>query len=133
MNKVILSGNLGKDPRAFKFSNGGTKASFQLAVDRAYRDAEGKLQKRTEWPTVVLYGKNAQAALDYLKQGRRVEIEGRLMTRSFDKNGQRHYVTEVVTERMKFVPGGNGNGKASDAPEDKTHAHEAEFVPDEEF
>ena len=133
MNKVILSGNLGKDPRPFQLSNGGTKASFQLAVDRAYRDKQGNLQKRTEWPTVVLYGKNAQAALDYLKQGRRVEIEGRLQTRSYDKNGQRHYVTEGVADRMNFVPGGNGNGKASDTPEDKTQPHEAEFVPDEEF
>lgn len=130
MNKVILSGNLGKDPRAFKFSNGGTKASFQLATDRAYRDAEGKLQKRTEWPTVVLYGKNAQAALDYLKQGRRVEIEGRLMTRSFEKTGQRHYVTEVVAERMKFVPGGNGNGKATGTIQDNPQPHE-EAVPEE--
>lgn len=62
-----------------------------------------------------------------------MEIEGRLQTRSYDKNGQRHYVTEVVADRMNFVPGGNGNGKASETPEDKTHAHEAEFVPEEEF
>ncbi len=119
MNKVILSGNLGKDPRPFQFSNGGTKASFQLAVDRTYRDAKGNLQKRTEWPSVVLYGKQAQAALDYLKQGRRVEIEGRLQTRSYDKNGQRHFVTEVVAERMKFVPGGNGkpNGNSQEKPQ----------------
>ena len=119
MNKVILSGNLGKDPRPFQFSNGGTKASFQLAVDRTYRDAKGNLQKRTEWPSVVLYGKQAQAALDYLKQGRRVEIEGRLQTRSYDKNGQRHFVTEVVAERMNFVPGGNGkpNGNSQEKPQ----------------
>jgi len=130
MNKVILSGNLGKDPRPFQFSNGGTKASFQLAVDRAYRDKQGNLQKRTEWPTVVLYGKNAKAALDYLKQGRRVEIEGRLMTRSFDKSGQRHYVTEVVVERMKFVPGGNGNGKANGTPQDNPQPHGG-VVPEE--
>jgi len=132
MNKVILSGNLGKDPRPFQFSNGGTKASFQLAVDRTYRDRNSNLQKRTDWPTVVLYGKQAQAALDYLKQGRRVEIEGRLQTRSYDKNGQRHFVTEVVVERMKFVPGGNGNGKSNETPQEKPPSHE-EVVLDEEF
>jgi single-strand DNA-binding protein len=133
MNKVMLSGNLGKDPRPFQFSNGGTKASFQLAVDRTYRDGKGNLQKRTEWPSVVLYGKQAQqaqAALDYLKQGRRVEIEGRLQTRSYDKNGQRHFVTEVVAERMKFVPG--GNGKPNGTPQDNPQPHD-EVVLDEQF
>ncbi len=130
MNKVILSGNLGKDPRPFQFSNGGTKASFQLAVYRTYRDRNSNLQKRTDWPTVVLYGKQAQAALDYLKQGRRVEIEGRLQTRSYDKNGQRHYVTEVDAERKKFVTGGNGKPKAT--TQDKPQSHD-EVVLDEDF
>lgn len=126
MNKVILSGNLGKDPKALQFSNGGSKASFQLAVDRTYRDHSGKLQKRTEWPTVVLYGKQAKAAMDYLKQGRRVEIEGRLQTRSYDKNGQRHFVTEVVADRMHFVPGGNGKSNP-------TAQEPHDFAPDETF
>ncbi len=99
-------------------------------MDRTYRDRNSNLQKRTEWPTVVLYGKQAQAAIDYLKQGRRVEIEGRLQTRSYDKNGQRHFVTEVVAERMKFVPG--GNGKPNGNSQDKPQSHD-EVVLDEDF
>lgn len=136
MNKVLISGNLGQNPKPFEFSNGGAKASFQLALDRKYRDKNGNLHKETNWPTVVLYGKQAKAAIDYLKKGRRVEVEGRLVTRSYEKNGQAHFIMEVVAERMKFVPGGNGkpNDNANGNPQPKAEPQTAQpesQVPEE--
>ncbi|HEY7099404.1 MAG TPA: single-stranded DNA-binding protein [Terriglobales bacterium] len=109
VNKVILLGNLGKDPEV-KYTPGGTPvAKITLATNERYKDKEGNWQDRTEWHNVVLWQRLAEIAGEYLKKGGKVYIEGRLQTRSWDdKNtGQKKYATEVVASDLVLL-GGRG-------------------------
>lgn len=120
VNKVILIGNLGKDPELRYAPNGSAVTSFSIATNEQWKDQEGNPQERTTWHNLVLWGKLAEVAAEYLKKGRKVYVEGRLQYRDYeDKNGNKRYVTEVVVndlvmlgsrqdggEREEPVPGG---------------------------
>jgi len=111
VNKVILIGNLGKDPEV-KFTPGGTAvAKITLATNERFKDKAGEWQDRTEWHNVVLWARLAEIAGEYLKKGGKVYIEGRLQTRSWDdKNtNQKKYMTEVVANDLVLL-GGRGEG-----------------------
>jgi single-strand DNA-binding protein len=111
VNKVILIGNLGKDPEV-KFTPQGTPvAKITLATNERFKDKDGHWQDRTEWHNVVLWQRLAEIAGEYLKKGGKVYIEGRLQTRSWDDktSGQKKYMTEVVASDLVLL-GGRGEG-----------------------
>ncbi|MDA8191804.1 MAG: single-stranded DNA-binding protein, partial [Gammaproteobacteria bacterium] len=96
INKVILIGNLGKDPEIRYVPNGGAVANLNIATSESWKDkATGEKQERTEWHRVVFFGKLAEIASEYLKKGAQIYVEGRLQTRKWqDKSGQDRYTTE---------------------------------------
>ncbi|MFO7978195.1 MAG: single-stranded DNA-binding protein [Bacteroidales bacterium] len=112
VNKVILLGNLGKDPEVRALENGNKVTTFSLATSRSYKGHDGQRVEETEWHRVVLWGNLAELAEKYLSKGRKVFIEGRLKTRAWDdKEGQKRYTTEIVAENMTFVDSrGEGEG-----------------------
>ena len=117
VNKVILVGNLGKDPQTRSTPNGQEVATLTVATSEKYKDKSGELQERTEWHTVVVWGKQAESCGKYLTKGRQVYVEGRLATRKWtDKEGAERYTTEVVAESVKFL-GGGGEKKAGGGDE----------------
>ena len=115
LNKVMLIGNLGKDPEVRYTASGQAVASFSLATSERYKSKSGDWEEKTEWHNVVLWGKQAETAKDYLSKGKTVFIEGRLQTRKWqDKDGRDRYTTEIVGEKMQFVgPKGDGGGRQS--------------------
>jgi single-strand DNA-binding protein len=106
VNKVILLGNLGKDPEVRNLERGAKVASFPLATNRVYKGQDGQKVEETEWHNVVLWGALADLAEKFLSKGRQVFIEGRIRTRNWeDKEGVKRYTTEIVGENMTFVGG----------------------------
>ena len=99
VNKVILIGNLGKDPEVRHLEGGTTVANFPLATTETYKDKTGARQEQTEWHNIVLWRSLADVAEKYLKKGMQIYVEGKLRTRSWeDKEGHKRYTTEVVAE-----------------------------------
>jgi single-strand DNA-binding protein len=112
VNKVLLIGNLGKDPEV-RFTGGGQAvARFPVATSEVWNDREGQRQERTEWHNVVVWAKQAEACGQYLQKGRQVYIEGSIRTRQYDdKDGNKRYMTEVIAQRVQFL-----GGRGGDAP-----------------
>jgi single-strand DNA-binding protein len=111
VNKVILLGNLGKDPEVKYTPQGTPVAKFSLATNDRFKDKEGNWQDRTEWHNITAWGRTAEICGEYLKKGRPVYIEGSLRTHSWDdkQTGQKKYMTEVVVNDMVLL-GGRGEG-----------------------
>ncbi|MFT4632471.1 MAG: single-strand DNA-binding protein [Candidatus Pseudothioglobus sp.] len=110
INKVILVGNLGNDPDTRSLPNGGTVANISIATSESWKDKNtGQQQERTEWHRIVFFNRLAEIVTQYLKKGSSVYIEGALRTRQWDKDGQKHYTTEVVASEMQML-GGRGDG-----------------------
>lgn len=106
VNKVILLGNLGRDPETRYTTDGSAVANLNIATSETWKDKNGEKQERTEWHRVVLFGRTAEIAGEYLKKGRSVYIEGRLQTRKYtDKDGVEKYTTEIVGDRMQLIGG----------------------------
>ncbi len=115
VNKVILIGNLGKDPELRYTPGGQAVATFSLATGEKWRDKDGNMQDRTEWHNIVVWGRSAENAKEYLSKGRPVYIEGRIQTRSWDdKDGNKRYTTEIVAQRLQFL-GGRDQGAQTGA------------------
>ena len=106
VNKVILIGNLGRDPEV-RFTQGGTPvANFTMATTERWNDPSGEKKERTEWHRIVVWGKQAEVAAEYLKKGRSVYVEGSLQTREWtDRDGNKRYTTEVRAQRIQFLGG----------------------------
>ena len=118
VNKVILVGNLGRDPETRYTTGGDAVTNIRVATTDTWKDKNGEKQEKTEWHTVVFFGRQAEIAGEYLKKGRQVYIEGRLQTRKWqDKEGQDRYTTEIVADRMQML-GSRESGGASSAPAD---------------
>jgi len=128
LNKVLLIGNLGKDPEV-RFTPGGRAvARFPVATSEVWSDQEGQRQERTEWHNVVVWGKQAETCGQYLSKGRQVFLEGSIRSRQYDdKDGNKRYITEVIAQRVQFLgsrsgdgaprgAGGGGGGAPADAP-----------------
>jgi single-strand DNA-binding protein len=105
LNKVMLIGNLGKDPELRYTTSGVAVASFSIATTDSWKDQEGNMQEKTEWHNIVVWRKLAEIAGEYLKKGKKVYIEGRIQTRSYDdKNtGAKKYITEIVGDNFIFL------------------------------
>jgi len=111
VNKVILIGNLGRDPETRYTTGGDAVTNLRIATTETWKDKAGEKQEKTEWHTVVLFGRQAEIAGEYLKKGRPVYVEGRLQTRKYtDKEGVEKYSTEIVGDRMQLLGGREGGG-----------------------
>jgi single-strand DNA-binding protein len=115
VNKVILIGNLGRDPEV-KFLDGGRAVcNFSVACNETWKDKEGQKQERVEWVNIVAWGKLAELCGQYLKKGRQCFIEGKLQTDKYDKDGSTRYSTKVVASEVTFL-GGKGDSPRDDGP-----------------
>ena len=115
VNKVILLGNLGRDPETRYTTGGDAVTNLRIATTETWKDKSGEKQERTEWHSVVLFGRTAEIAAEYLKKGRSVYIEGRLQTRKWtDKEGVEKYSTEIVGDRMQLLGGPRDGGGGDD-------------------
>ena len=116
VNKVILIGNLGRDPEVRYSPNGQAIANVTMATSESWKDkTSGEKQERTEWHRVVFFGRLAEIAGEYLKKGAQIFIEGRLQTRKWqDKDGQDRYTTEIVANEMQMLGSRSGAGMPSD-------------------
>ncbi|MFN8625427.1 MAG: single-stranded DNA-binding protein [Candidatus Binatia bacterium] len=111
VNKVILVGNLGKDPEVRFTPNGRALAKFPVATSERWTDQDGNKQERTEWHNVVVWGKQAEACGQFLAKGRQVFVEGSIRTRQYDdKDGNKRYMTEIVARDVRFLAGGGRSG-----------------------
>ena len=122
VNKVILVGNLGRDPELRYIPSGQAVANFTLATNERWRDKDGNNQERTEWHRIVVWGKSAENCAQFLQKGRSVYIEGKLQTQEWeDKDGNKRRTTEVVAQTVQFLGGrggaesGGGSGGDSDS------------------
>jgi len=116
VNKVILVGNLGKDPEVRYSPNGQAVANVTIATSESWKDkTSGEKQERTEWHRIVFFGRLAEIAGEYLKKGAQIYIEGRLQTRKWqDKDGHDRYTTEIVANEMQMLGSRSGAGMPSE-------------------
>jgi single-strand DNA-binding protein len=117
VNKVILVGNLGKDPEVRHLEGGNSVANFTLATNEYYKDKQGARVERTEWHNISAWRGLAELAEKYLKKGSQVYVEGKLRTRQYqDKDQQTRYITEIIAEEISLLGGrpggGSGNGSS---------------------
>jgi single-strand DNA-binding protein len=113
VNKVILVGRLGRDPETRYTGGGQAVANFSIATDETYKDRNGEKQKRTEWHKIVVWGKQAEIAQQYLKKGSLLFLEGRIQSREWqDKEGQKRTSFEIVASNFRML-GGRGDGAAA--------------------
>ena len=133
INKVILVGNLGKDPETFTFENGNKKVSFSLATTESFKNKEGARVDRTEWHNIVLYRGLADVAAQYLKKGQTIYLEGSIRTRTYDNSeGRKVYVTEIEGNTMTMLGGKKPEGEAPQAaaiPTTATAPESADLQP----
>lgn len=116
LNKVLIFGNLTRDPELRALPSGMNVTSFSVATNRVYIGKDGKKQEQTDFHNVVVFGRQADTVHQYLKKGASAFVEGRLQTRSWEKDGQKQYRTEVIAERVQFGPragGASGSGGGS--------------------
>src|SRR5438094_8791368 len=129
VNKVILVGNLGKDPEVRYTPGGQAVANFTIATNEAWTDKSGQKQERTEWHRIVVWAKQAELCGEYLSKGRQVYVEGRLQTREgTNKEGAKQYTTEVVANQVVFLSGGAERVQYRSSSR-AAHASSADFCP----
>ena len=117
VNKVVLVGHLGADPESRFTPSGVAVTTFNMATNESWKNKEGEYEDRTEWHRIVLYGKAAETASEYMKKGQLTYVEGRIRTRSWeDKDGMTRYTTEVLGDRFTML-GRKGENKSA-APVD---------------
>jgi len=135
VNKVLLIGNLGKDPELRYTSSGVAVATFSMATTESWKDAEGNLQERTQWHSIVAWRKQAEICGEYLKKGSKVYVEGKIQYRTYDdKNGVKRYVTEIVMDNMVMLDskgGASGAGFEAEppAPKEDSQGPKADDLP----
>lgn len=139
INKAFVYGNLTRDPEVRALPSGAQVASFSVATNRTYKDQNGQQQDAVEYHNIVMFGRQAEVAGQYLKKGRPVFIEGRLQTRSWEKDGVKQYRTEIVADRFQFGPsggqGGQGGQQAQNSPRDEQPSPSDDTIqyPDEDI
>lgn len=125
INKVTLLGRLGKDAEVKSFDNGNSVINFSLATSEIYKDKEGNKQEQTEWHNVAYFVKNYSIA-EYLKKGSLVYVDGQIKTRSYESNGEKRYITEII------VNGFNGRIKIIDFAKDEQNQRESQNTKENE-
>ena len=112
VNKVILVGNLGKDPEVRTLEGGRKVANVTLATSEKFKDREGQLQERTEWHRLSIWGPQAETAEKYLRKGSQIYAEGKLRTREYEQDGQKKYSTDIMVDTFTML-GGRPDGQNS--------------------
>lgn len=135
VNKVMLIGNLGRDPEIRYTTSGQAVANFTLATTEKYTNKAGERQEDTEWHRIVAWGRLAEICGEYLSKGRMVYIEGSIKTRSWeDKEGNTKYTTEIVARNMQMLGGQGGQGGRSEASSSSNQKQPADFdIEDDSF
>jgi single-strand DNA-binding protein len=124
INKVILVGNLGRDPETRYMPSGGAVTNVSIATSKGWKDKDsGEQKERTEWHRIVFFNKLAEIAGEYLKRGSKVYIEGELRTRDWEKDGQKHYTTEVVASEMQMLDSRGEMGGVGSSPVEQIGGH----------
>jgi single-strand DNA-binding protein len=113
LNKVIIIGNLTRDPELKALPSGIKVTSFSLATNRVYKDKEGKTKEMADYHNIVVFGRQAETSGQYLKKGQSALVEGRLQTRSWEQDGQKKYRTEIIADRVQFGPKSSGGGQGN--------------------
>ncbi|HVT58763.1 MAG TPA: single-stranded DNA-binding protein [Thermoanaerobaculia bacterium] len=118
LNKVMLIGNLGRDPEVRSTPNGQPVATFTIATNRRWKDKNGQRQEQTEWHNIVVWGKQAEIAGQYLTKGKQIFLEGRIQTRSWEdrQSGEKKYKTEIICDNFQML------GQRGGGAETETHA-----------
>ena len=131
VNKVILVGNLGKDPETRYMPSGSAVTNLTLATSESWKDKQtGENQERTEWHKVAMFGKLAEIAAEYLRKGSQVYIEGKLRTRKWqDKEGNDRYTTEIIASEMNMLGGRGGAERSSGGGFERTRERSEEPAP----
>lgn len=130
INKVILIGNLGRDPEVRYMPSGDAVANITIATTETWKDKAGEKQEQTEWHRVAMFGKTAEIAGEYLKKGSQVYIEGKLQTRKWtDKEGQERYTTEIRADRMQMLGSRSGGSERMAPPEDDAPPRSSSAAP----
>ncbi len=133
INKVILYGNLTRDPEMRALPSGMNVSSFSIATNRVFKDRDGNKKEEVDYHNISVFGRQADTVSQYLKKGSGVFIEGRLHTRSWEKDGHKQYRTEVIADRVQFGPR-TGGGGAAGYTKDKGHdAEEGGAAPGIEY
>jgi single-strand DNA-binding protein len=115
VNKTILLGRVGQEPKVGALPNGSAACNFSLATSEVWKDKQtGEKQERTEWHKITVFGKLAEIAGNYVKKGSMIYVEGKLRTRKWNKDGVDHYVTEIIADDIQFTGSGGGNATQSD-------------------
>lgn len=131
VNKVILVGNLGRDPEVRYMPNGEAVCNFSIATTDSWKDKSGQKQERTEWHNIVMYRKLAEIAGEYLKKGRPVYVEGRLQTRKWQdkETGKDRYTTEIIADQMQMLGGRDGGGNTYEVMDEDQSSSYAPSAP----
>jgi len=122
MNKVILIGRLGNDPELKYTPNGTAQAQISLATSEKWKDSDGNQKEKTEWHRIVAWRRQAEFVGEWLKKGQLVSIEGKLQTRSWEQDGQKKYMTEIIADNITMLGSraeGGGGGKTGGPPKDE--------------
>jgi single-strand DNA-binding protein len=136
VNKCILVGNLGQDPEARSFSNGGEVVNLRVATSESWKDKDGNRQERTEWHTVAIFNENlGRVAKNYLRKGSKVYLEGQLQTRKWqDQAGADRYATEIVLQKfggaLVLLDAREGGGSSGSAGQESRRSRPAAFDTD---
>jgi single-strand DNA-binding protein len=110
LNKALIYGNLTRDPELKSLPSGVQVCSFSLATNRVYKDRDGARKETTEFHNAAAFGRPAELIAQYMKKGRALFVEGRMQTRSWEKDGVKQYRTEIIVENFQFGDGGGGRG-----------------------
>jgi len=115
INKVILVGNLGSDPKTYTFEDGNMVTNFNLATSEKYTNKKGEKVDNTEWHNVTTYGKTAELATQYLSKGSKIYLEGKIKTSKYEKDGEERYKTEIVANNITFLSTPRDTNKEAEA------------------
>ena len=115
VNKVILVATVGRDPEVKYMPSGGAVVNLSAATNESWKDKQtGEKKERTEWHKLTFYNRLAEIVGEYVRKGQQIYIEGRLRTRDYEKDGQKHYVTEIMVDEMQMLGGGRGGAGGGD-------------------
>ena len=130
INKVILVGNLGNDPETRYMPDGGAVTNISVATSKSWKDKNsGEQREKTEWHRVVLFRRLGEIAAEYLKKGSKVYIEGELQTRQWEKDGQKHYTTEIIAREMQMLDSRGGGAGMPTEGGDTASSPSQDFGP----
>lgn len=131
VNKVILVGNLGKDPELRYTPSGDAVATFTLATSEKFKGRDGQMQEKTEWHNIVVWRQLAEICGKFLHKGKQVYLEGKIQSRSYDdRDGNKRYITEIVADQMQMLGNkGEGEGRSSDYQQKRPATETASSAP----